>query len=336
MQFLSSAVAKPGFFKQIGSVGSGNIRLLAALLLGLAIVGCAPENYLVVNQKGGGAPKETFGYRTWKQKDADPDIVVIGIHGFCGASVDYKNLGEYLVKRQPNTAVYAYEVRGQGSDPITQRRGDIGNPAEWYADLEAFTQLCEERHPHAKIIWYGESMGALIATHALTSAPKGHPPCDGLVLSSPIVRFKDDIEPWKPALVQVAAATLPLARVPLDALAGGQEVQMTSESNHSAQSKTNSYNIEKHTLRLLGTLTKLIDGMNGCAEQLEVPTLVLHGGEDFFNNDADVRGFFARIPPSVPSTYHNYPNAHHLLMYDDDREKVFRDVGKWLNLRRRD
>lgn len=315
---------------------SGNFRLLAALLLGLALIGCAPENYLVVNQPGGGASNEAFGYRSWKRKGADPDIVVIGIHGFCGASVDYKNLGEYLVKRQPNTAVYAYEVRGQGSDPITQRRGDIGNPAEWYADLEAFTQLCEERHPRAKIIWYGESMGALIATHALASAPKGHPPCDGLVLSSPIVRFKDDIEPWKPALVQAAAATLPLARVPLDALAGGHDVQMTSESNHSEQSKTNSYNIEKHTLRLLGTLTKLIDGMNGCAENLEVPTLVLHGGEDFFNNDADVRGFFARIPESVPSTYHNYPKAHHLLMYDDDREKVFRDVGKWLNLRRRD
>jgi alpha-beta hydrolase superfamily lysophospholipase len=324
------------FLQQLIRVISGFPKLLPALLLGLAVVGCAPESYLVTNQSGADTQSETFGYRAWKRKGVDPDMVVIGIHGFCGASVDYKNLGEYLVKRQPKTAVYAYEVRGQGSDPITQRRGDIGDPAEWYADLEAFTQLVEERHPNAKIIWYGESMGALIATHALVSAPKGKAPCDGLVLSSPIIRFKDDIEPWKPALVQAAAATLPLARVPLDTLAGGQDVQMTSESNHSEQSKTNSYNIEKHTLRLLGTLTKLIDGMNGCAERLEVPTLVLHGGKDFFNDDSDLRGFFARIPSDVPSTYRNYPDAHHLLMYDDDREKVFRDVGKWLNLRRRD
>ncbi|QTN33484.1 alpha/beta fold hydrolase [Akkermansiaceae bacterium] len=310
--------------------------LLSALLLGLASVGCAPESYLVINQKGGDAESETFGYRTWKRKGVDPDLVVIGIHGFCGASVDYKNLGEHLVRRQPKTAVYAYEVRGQGSDPIHERRGDIGNPAEWYADLEAFTQLVEERHPRAKIIWYGESMGALIATHALSSAPPGKPPCDGLVLSSPIVRFKDEIEPWKPALVQVAAATLPLARVPIDAISGGQAVQMTSESVHTEQSKTNSYNIEKHTLRLLATLAKLIDGMNGCAEKLEVPTLVLHGGQDFFNSDSDVRGFFARIPANIPATYRNYPDAHHLLMYDEDRDKVFRDVGKWLNLRRKD
>ena len=333
---MPSTVAKPRFLKQIRRVPSGRIRLLLALLLGLAVAGCAPQSYLVINQKGVDVPSDTFGYRTWKRNNVAQDVVVIGIHGFCGASVDYTNLGEYLVKRQPKTAVYAYEIRGQGSDPIKQRRGDIGNPAQWYADLEAFTQLVEERHPDAKIIWYGESMGALIATHALVSAPAGKPPCDGLVLSSPIVRFKNDIEPWKIELVQAAATTLPLARVTIDAIAGGQDVQMTSESKHSEQSQTNSYNIEKHTLRLLGTLAKLIDGMNNCAKNLEIPTLVLHGGQDFFNDDSEMRGFFARIPSDVPGTYKNYPDAHHLLMYDDDRDKVFRDVGKWLNRRRRD
>jgi acylglycerol lipase len=334
---MPSAIAKWRFPGQLVEVANAFHKLLPALLLALAVTGCAPQSYLITNREGGAStPSETFGYRTWKREDVEPDIVVIGIHGFCGASVDYANLGEYLVERQPRTAVYAYEVRGQGSDPITERRGDIGDPREWYADLEAFTQLVEERHPHAKIIWYGESMGALIASHALVSAPKGKPPCDGLVLSSPIVRFKDDIEPWKPALIQVAAATLPLARVPLDTLAAGQEVQMTSESSHLEQSITNDYNIEKHTLRLLATLASLINGMNGCAEKLEIPTLVLHGGKDFFNDDSDLRGFFARIPTGVPATYRNYPDAHHLLMYDEDREKVFRDVGKWLNRRRKD
>jgi len=310
----------------------GKFRILLALCVFAA--GCAPDAMLVNYAKEGSGESDTFGYRTWKRKGVEPDVVVIGIHGFCGASVDYANLGNHLVQRQPKTALYAYEVRGQGSDPIHARRGDIGDAAEWYADLEAFTQLVEERHPDAKIIWYGESMGALIATHALHAAPAGKPPCDGLVLSSPIVRFKDDMEPWKIALVQVAATTLPLARVSLETIAPEQDVQMTQESKHNEQSKTNSYNIEKHTLRLLGTLTKLIDGMNGCAAKLEVPVLVLHGEKDYFNNDPDVRGFVARIPAGVPSTYHNYPDAYHLLMYDEKRDRIFRDVEKWLNKQR--
>ncbi|MBG7607772.1 MAG: alpha/beta fold hydrolase [Verrucomicrobia bacterium] len=310
------------------------MRLVLCILAVFAISGCAPNSFLVSNPKANSGESDTFGYRTWKRKGVEPDVVIIGIHGFCGASVDYTNLGEHLVKKQKYTAVYAYEVRGQGSDPIHERRGDIGDPQQWYADLEAFTQLVEERHPDAKIIWYGESMGALIATHAICSAPSGKSPCDGLVLSSPIVRFKDDIEPWKIALVRAAATTLPLARVSLDALAGQQDVQMTQESYHAHQSKTNDYNVEQHTLRLLGTLANLIDGMNGCAEKLEVPTLVLHGGKDYFNNDSDVRGFVARIPTGIPSTYRDYPEAFHLLMYDEKREKIFRDVEKWLNRQR--
>ncbi len=312
------------------------LRLILTLALGVIATGCAPDAILISHAKEGSDESDTFGYRTWKRKGVEPDLVVIGIHGFCGASVDYANLGNHLIQNQSMTALYAYEVRGQGSDPIYARRGDIGNPVQWYEDLEAFTQLVKERHPDAKIIWYGESMGALIATHALHVAPPGKPPCDGLVLSSPIVRFKNDIEPWKIALVRVAATTIPLARVSLDALAPQQDVQMTQESKHLEQSQKNSYNIEKHTLRLLGTLGRLIDSMNLCASEMKVPILVLHGGKDFFNEDSDVRGFIARIPPGVSKTYKNYPDAFHLLMYDEQRERIFRDVERWLNKRRRD
>ncbi len=262
-------------------------------------------------------------------------MILIGIHGFCGASIDYANLGNHLLKRQPKTGLYAYEVRGQGSDPIFARRGDIGDPKDWYRDLFAFTQLVRERHPDARVVWFGESMGALIAAHAWREAPAGDPPCDALVLSSPIVRFRDDIPAWTPGLVQIAATTLPLARVSLDTLAGGQDVQMTQKSHHAEQAKTNPYHIDLHTLRLIGTLSRLIVTMNDCATTFHSPVLVLHGGQDFFNNDSDVRGFVARIPEDTSVTYRNYPNAYHLLMYDEKREAIFRDVERWVNRLRR-
>ena len=64
------------------------------------------------------------------------------------------------------------------------------------------------------------------------------------------------------------------------------------------------------------------------------PTLVLHGGKDYFNSDSDVRGFVARIPENVSSTYHDYPEAYHLLMYDEEKDRIFRDVERWLNKQR--
>jgi len=307
---------------------------LAACLFWLG--GCGPAYTPVYHPKAAGAKGETFGYRKWIAEQTEPDVVLIGIHGFCGASIDYENLGNYFLEHQSRTGLYAYELRGQGSDPIHARRGDIGSTRDWYQDLFAFTQLVRERHPDAKVVWFGESMGALIAAHAWRESPPGPPPCDGLVLSSPIVRFRDDIPAWTPGLVQIAATTLPLARVSLETLSGGHEVQMTQSSVHGEQVKKNPYHVEQHTLRMIGALSRLITGMNDCAATFQAPVLVLHGGQDFFNNDSDVRGFVARIPEQTSITYRNYPAAYHLLMYDDKRETIFRDVCRWLNRLRRD
>ena len=317
---------------------SGFIRkflTVAACVPLVWMTACGPQTTMVFNPNSAGAKGETFGYRKWISETIEPDVVLIGIHGFCGASIDYTNLGKHLLEHQPKTGLYAYEVRGQGSDPIQARRGDIGSPKDWYNDLFAFTQLVRERHPDAKVVWFGESMGALIAAHAWREAPADEPSCDGLVLSSPIVRLRDDIPAWTPGLVQIAATTLPLARVSLDTLSGGQDVQMTQQSHHSEQVKKNPYHVEQHTLRLIGALTGLIVSMNDCPANLHSPVLVLHGGQDYFNNDSDVRGFVARIPEGTSATYENYPKAYHLLMYDEKRDTIFKDVERWVNRLRR-
>ncbi len=308
------------------------IRSVALIFCAIAtafLSGCAPKTTLVSHQNAASAKADTFGYRKWISDKVEQDVVIIGIHGFCGASIDYANLGNHLLQYQPQTGLYAYEVRGQGSDPIRERRGDIGDPQDWYRDLFAFTQLVQERHPQAKIVWYGESMGALIASHAWRMAPASEPPCAGLILSSPIVRFRDDIPAWTPGLVQIAASTLPLARISLDSLAGGQDVQMTQTTKHDEQAQKNSYNIEKHSLRLIGTLSRHIGAMNDCATHFTSPVLILHGGKDYFNNDSDMRGFVARIPAGLSRTYHNYPEAFHLLMYDAKKEIIFKDIERW-------
>jgi alpha-beta hydrolase superfamily lysophospholipase len=315
---------------------TGGAMAVACALLS-ALPGCGPAFTMVSHSRPEDSAKaDIFGYRRWVSSKVDQDVVIIGIHGFCGASSDYANLGNHLLRHQPKTGLYAYDVRGQGSDPIRTRRGDIGDPKDWYNDLAAFTQLVEEQHPDARIVWYGESMGALIAAHSLSRMPPGAEPIDGLILSSPIVRFRDDMPAWKRQLIQVAAATFPNARVSLDALSGGQDVQMTQATTHAAQAETNDYHIEQHTLRLLGTLGRHIDGMNDCAATFRMPVLVLHGDQDYFNDDSDVRGFVARIPEKTSATYRNYPGSYHLLMYDAKKERIFRDVTRWVERLRRD
>lgn len=316
--------------------GSGLLRFAArsggAIAAALLLSQCATNYTLVTDHPEESLRRETFGYRKWLKDDTQPNIVVIGIHGFCGAAIDYENLGRRMLKEQPKTAVYAYEVRGQGKDPLKERRGDIDDPQQWYHDLNRFTEMVRDKHPNAKIVWFGESMGALIASHTyqIDVADGGKPPCDALVLSSPVVKFREDFPQWKKDLVKQAAVVAPTARLSLEALSGGQEVRMTHDTIHSEQAETNSWHIDKHTLRLLVTLGDLIDGMPECAKTFQVPTLVLHGDRDFFSSTDDVKSFFGNIPDKKTREFKLYPDSYHLLMYDNRKEQVISDVENWI------
>jgi alpha-beta hydrolase superfamily lysophospholipase len=315
------------------------LRALAAAALAAALTQCArdtpvthhytqprlgPDSYVSFDS-------DNFGYRKWTSDKARPETIVIGIHGFCGAAIDYENLGKHLSAAHPDDWVFAYEVRGQGNDPIRERRGDISDPGDWYRDLYTFTNLVRKEHPKARIVWFGESMGALIAAHAYRDAPAGKPPCDALVLSSPPVKFPGDFPKWKKVAVHVAAYAAPKIRLSIETIAGGKPIQMTEDTLHSEQSETNSWHIERHTLRLLVTLGDMVDDMDSIAPTLKIPTLILHGGKDFTSTSKDVAAFFDLIPPGHHKKRLFYPESHHLLMYDFQRDKVISDASEWID-----
>ncbi len=280
--------------------------------------------------------KQSFSYRKFITSDKhapEPKAVIIALHGFCGASIDYENLGNYLIKERPEIALYAYDIRGQGLDPNHERRGDIDMPQNWFNDLNTFTELVRKEHPRATIVWQGESMGALILANAYQQdmANNKRPPCDAIIITSPVVGFRQDFHAWKKIVVRGIATMFPAARLSLRTLSGGQDVQMTATSTHNEQSETNAWHIERHTLRLLVNLSDLIDNMKPAAESFRVPTLVVHGGQDYFTDSKDVVDYYQHLSHTTEKKRLFYPEAHHLLMYDVQKDKVISDIGQWVS-----
>jgi len=279
--------------------------------------------------------RQSFSYRKFLSKsknNSEPKTVVIALHGFCGASIDYENLGKHLLEKHPDIALYAYEVRGQGLDPVVERRGDIDQAENWYRDLDTFTSLVREKHPRANIVWQGESMGSLILTNAYRSEiDQGlRPACDAIIITSPVVGIRGDFPIWKKHTVRAIAKIFPSARLSLDTLSGGHSVKMTADSSHNEQSETNAWHVERHTLRLLIQLHDMIEEMKASASMIKVPTLVVHGGQDYFNDTADVEDFYRRLSQVPEKKRLFYPKSHHLLMYDSQKDRVIGDIGKWL------
>jgi len=326
-----------------------SVRHVGAALVALCIsclVSCQPKpSYTLVNHSYDKprlrektfttSDRQTFPYRKFIAENPDasePETVVIALHGFCGSSIDYENLGQWLVKEKPTVALYAYDIRGQGMDPIYERRGDIDAPQNWFRDLTTFTALIKKRHPGASIVWQGESMGALILANAYRyEMEQGRrPACDAIVMTSPVVGLRGDFPVWKKETVRVIAKLLPAARISLDTLAEGESLQMTASSTHSQQSETNAWHIERHTLRLLLNLSDLMDQMKTSATTFRVPTLVVHGGKDYLTESHDVISFYEQLAQTPAKKRLFYPDGHHLLMYDEQKDLVISDIGEWL------
>ncbi len=274
---------------------------------------------------------DQFPYTHWLSEQ-EPQIVIIGIHGINGASSDFRPLAQHLLAESPKIAIYSAETRGQGNDPIVARRGHIEDKEDWFRDLSAFTHLIRKKHPEAKIVWCGESMGALIALHTFAHAQEAQPQsyADALILASPITAIRRDFPRWKVSLAKLAGFLFPKVRVPLENFSDEEDVRVTKNTVHHEQAATNSYHVKKHSLHLLTTLGKMIESSAEASQKLKVPLLILHGGKDIFSDPRDIKEFLSQLPESAPGTRKFYPESYHLLFHDHQSDLVITDIASWL------
>ena len=273
-----------------------------------------------------------FSYSKWLPLDnGQPSVVVVGLHGISGASTDLSILGKHLQKHSPSAAVYAPDLRGQGNDPVPSRRGDIRDREDWFSDIRTFTRLVHQRHPGARIVWCGESMGSLIALHAVAACPSGRAaPCDALILSSPIAHISDDFPEWKRTALRWGARLFPWWKISLESLSAQDDVRVVRDVVHREQAQTNSYHVPAFTFRLLYTLGNMIESLPAQANRVGLPVLILHGGHDIFSRPEDVKAFSRQFAPTARITRHFYPESYHLLFYDHSHKQVLTDITCWI------
>ncbi len=139
-----------------------------------------------------------------------PHGVVIAVHGLSGAKSDFWYLGEQLPLR--GYAVYAYDLRGQGNDPVVAERGDISGATAWQRDLATFHALVKRRHPKTPVFWYGESLGSLIALHTAADLLGNWSDPDGIILASPVAGLRMTLSGFQRFLLETAAKLSPRSR----------------------------------------------------------------------------------------------------------------------------
>ena len=301
------------------------------LLASLALASCAPtlQHALTPGPQFAGPRLEPdafvsfdgarLGLSAWPTA-GEPWAVIAGLHGMD----DYANAFHLAapVWAAQGIATYAFDQRGFGRSP---QRGVWAGADLMAQDLRTFCALLRRRHPKAVLAIVGESMGGAVAIAALASDRP--PDADRCVLLAPAV--------WgwssQPLAYQVA---LRLAELVAPHKVFNPPSFVTSHITAS-DNIPELIAMGKDPLMIWGartdTLYGLVDLMQTAWQdmgRIRIPTAYLCGAKDQIIPLKPSFQAAARLPAGDRTAL--YADGYHLLLRDQQRDKVIADVAAFI------
>lgn len=224
----------------------------------------------------------------WAGSPEPPKVVVLGLHGFNDHARAFDPLARTLAAS--GTTTYAYDQRGFGTDP---RAGRWPGDRLLADDLQALVQLLRQRHPRARLIVVGESMGAAVAMLAQATRPLD---IDGLVLIAPAVWSRRSM-PWYQSL---ALDTLVQLAPGLRLSGQGLDIRPTDNRPLLRAMSADPLVIKATRVDALWGVTNLMDQASAAAGRVPTPTLLLYGEHDQIIPRDAFCSLLARLPPNRP------------------------------------
>ena len=305
-------------------------RRRALLAAGLAaLAGCAG----VVPQRFGIAPpplvtdgtftmpdQAVLPYRAWLP--AGPITrVALALHGFNDSRDAFELPAPVLAAA--GIGVYAPDQRGFGAAP---GRGHWPGAAALCEDAAQMARLVGARHPEARLIAIGESMGGAVLMRL--QATRLAPQIGAYVLVAPAVWGRAEMDLLLRATLWLASHTLPGM-----VLADGGPVRVRASDNFAALLRLSRDPLTQHDTRVasLRGVVDLMDDALRAAAWFTAPALFLYGGRDELVPKHATRAAWERLPAGAAARLAYYPDGYHLLLRDLGRTRVLADVLAWLD-----
>lgn len=303
------------------------IRILSGTLFILLAVGCATPRLVpspapvLEPELGADHARMPDGFRlplrSWGPRGAD--TLVLGLHGFNDYGKAFAPLAERLAA--DGIRVYAVDQRGFGAGLLA---GRWHGSRQLAADLRGLTGALRQRHPGARLVLIGESMGAAVVLAALADGPL---PADGLVLIAPAVWDRTSM-PW-----YQRAALDTLARVAPRTLLTGQGVPIHPTDNMPMLRAMGADPLVLKGARVdaLWGVTNLMDRGADGIRHLRGPTLLLYGERDTIIP----RNAYCRMVERLPEGSSGvrlalYHHGWHMLPRDLQGARVRHDIAEWI------
>jgi alpha-beta hydrolase superfamily lysophospholipase len=240
------------------------------------------------------------------------------VHGVAEHSNRYVNLVNGLV--ESGFALYAFDQRGHGKSE--GQRGYIESWSEYRSDLDTFLNLVTNDNSSLPLFIYGHSMGALVILDYLIQESNG---IQGAIISgSPI----DSSNAVSPTLILTARV---LSRIwPTFSMASPIRSTQLSCDARVVQAYQDDPSVFKTLTVRWGTeYLNTQDRIKEHASEIELPILIIHGGEDTLCDPEGSELLYSKIR-SEDKTLKIYPSYFHEIHNEPGHATVIDDMIHWL------
>ncbi|MBD2079707.1 alpha/beta hydrolase [Leptolyngbya sp. FACHB-17] len=257
-------------------------------------------------------------YQSWHPVRNTRAVLVL-LHGLGSHSGRFNNIVQYLVPA--GYAIYALDLRGHGHS--SGQRGHINSWSEFRADLDLFLRQIQST-TNLPCFVLGHSIGGMIALEYALHFPAA---VQGVITIAPAFGL-NGISAKKILLGRILSRILPrfTLKVGIDLEAISRDCTVL---NACAQDPL----VHSCGSARLGTeLFATIARVEAQAAHLQVPILILHGGDDQVAHPEGSRAFFEQLSV-LDKERREYPGSRHAPHNDINYEELLIDLEHWLNCR---
>jgi alpha-beta hydrolase superfamily lysophospholipase len=258
-------------------------------------------------------------YVAWLPRES-PRAVILGLHGFGDYSFNAFDIPASLFTAE-GVAVYAYDQRGFGA---SLHSGLWAGSSTLAADATTVTRLLRARHPGVPIFLMGESMGVAVLLVAATSPDP--PPVEGYILLAPGIRGRATMSPFARSALELASRTIPAVGF----FGSAPGIYPTDNQDAMRRWSTDPLTTKTFRVDLVYGVVNLMDDALAAASSFDKRALILYGGLDAIVPQRPLRLFLRELPRPPSHRLAYYPEGYHLLLRDQERNLVVRDILAWL------
>jgi len=276
---------------------------------------------VVTHQEGTLTTSDGLTLYTQSWRAAQPNAILVLVHGISEHSTRYRHVGEYLAER--GYTVHTMDLRGHGRSP--GKRILVRSIDEHSQDVGALLKWARQQAAGQPLFLLGHSMGGLIvAYHTLSQSPE----LRGVILSGPALKL-DGASPILVAVGHLLAKvypTLPMATLDTDGISRDPAIAKANKADPLI------YHEGVPAATALA-MVKAVEQVQKQAAAFHWPLLILQGTADRLVNPEGSKLFYTHAG-STDKTLRLYEGLYHEVLNEPEKEQILAELVEWLDKHR--